>query len=272
MSMLTLHPLGSDAVPESVAVVRLARRNHGHAISLDALLDLIDRIERIQRRPDARLLVLEGTEDAFCAGLDHRELHELRLAGNREPFARVLEGTKRLITLLALELDIPTIAKVQGPAVGAGFGLALSCDVVVASTRATFGATQVLAGLYPDFGLTHFLHERVGPGLATELCLTGKIFDAHEAQKLGLVSRVAPPHAFEREVGTLATKMSAAPRAVGQALRRQLAERRRPGLMDALERERVAQLAAFESDESLERLAELRARFAAGVGRAARPQ
>ncbi|MCZ7526644.1 MAG: enoyl-CoA hydratase-related protein [Acidimicrobiia bacterium] len=84
----------------------------------------------------------------------------------------------------------PSIAAVNGPAIGAGFGLALACDIRLASPAARFGATFIAMGLVPDYGVSYFLPRVVGTSTALELLLTGRMVDAEEARALGIVSRV----------------------------------------------------------------------------------
>jgi len=265
--MLTTPPVPSARQYQGLEVISLGQLNRRKSLDEQGLRNLILRLEEIQHRDDVRLVLLEGMSGVFSTGPDHEELLELRRTGQEERFRSMLDAVNRAVMLLAVELRVPVLAAAEGPAVGWGFGLVLASDFTIASTRATFGATQILAGLHPDFGLTYFLPERLGPALALELCLSGRILDAHDAQKIGLVSRVAPPHAFSREVGSLAARICGAPKAVAVGLKQRVGDARRRALEETLREETRAQLEAFRSKDALDRMNELHARFDANVTR-----
>ena len=133
------------------------------------------------------VVVLTGADPAFCAGLDLRELGSsaANLVGgrddeNRSPFTVLWTMTK------------PVIGAINGPAVTGGFELALGCDFLVASERATFGDTHARVGVTPGGGMSVFLPQTVGLRKAKEMSLTGNFVDAHEALALRLVNHVVP--------------------------------------------------------------------------------
>lgn len=131
-----------------------------------------------------RVVVLSGAGSAFCAGADLPELFGRPDRPHAETTA-VLRGYYRAF-LDVHELDIPTIAAVNGPAVGAGLNLALACDLLIAGTAATFGATFARIGLHPGGGCTWFLVRRLGYARALEILLRGRTLDAGEAVASGL--------------------------------------------------------------------------------------
>lgn len=136
----------------------------------------------------ARVLVITGTGEDFCAGADLGDEPSTSSADNA---ARMRRSTRAAMALH--RLSKPTVAAVDGVAVGAGMNLAIGCDVVVASTRARFSEIFVKRGLTVDFGGSWLLPRLVGMARAKELALTGRMVDADEALAIGLVGRVVDP-------------------------------------------------------------------------------
>jgi enoyl-CoA hydratase len=137
----------------------------------------------------ARVLVVAGRGSAFCAGADLGAVFDAEHATPSQMRARQLSYYESFLTLR--ELDIPTIAAVQGPAVGAGLNLALVCDIVIAGPRARFGVTFAKLGLHPGGGCTAFLVRRMGPGRALRTMLLGEVIDGPRAVELGLADELA---------------------------------------------------------------------------------
>ncbi len=139
----------------------------------------------------ARCLVVTGAGTAFCSGDDVKQV----MGGGDGRPAEKLAASPRLTPAgeALLTTDVPTVAAVNGPAIGWGMELALMCDLRVASEAARFGAAFVLRGLCCDVAGLARLASLVGREHATELLLTGKVIDAAEALRIGLVSRVVPP-------------------------------------------------------------------------------
>jgi enoyl-CoA hydratase/carnithine racemase len=137
---------------------------------------------------DIRAVVVAGRgERAFCAGSDVGEFEEQRGEAGRERLA-LEQGTWRLLA----ELPMPTLAAIEGNALGGGLELALACDLRVASERARLGLPEVRLAVIPGAGGTQRLPRIVGPARARELILTGRVLDAAEAERIGLVTRVVP--------------------------------------------------------------------------------
>jgi enoyl-CoA hydratase/carnithine racemase len=137
---------------------------------------------------DIRAVVVAGRgERAFCAGSHVGEFEELRGEAGRERLA-LEQGTWRLLA----ELPMPTVAAIEGNALGGGLELALACDLRVASERARLGLPEVRLAVIPGAGGTQRLPRIVGPARARELILTGRVLDAAEAERIGLVTRVVP--------------------------------------------------------------------------------
>ncbi|HYI23373.1 MAG TPA: enoyl-CoA hydratase-related protein [Candidatus Limnocylindrales bacterium] len=137
---------------------------------------------------DVRAVVVTGSGDrAFSAGSDVKGFEGHRGSAGRPHFTREEAVFKRLA-----DLPMPTIAAIEGNALGGGLELALACDIRVASERASLGLPEVRLAVTPGAGGTQRLPRVVGVGVAKEMALTGRILDAQEAKEIGLVSRVVP--------------------------------------------------------------------------------
>ncbi|MET1232282.1 MAG: enoyl-CoA hydratase-related protein [Candidatus Limnocylindrales bacterium] len=181
-----------------------------------------------------RAVVLTGAGRAFCAGQDLRERGDgaPSLAGElRERYIPIVEALHRL--------EKPVVAAVNGVAAGAGFSLALACDLRVMSETATFISAFGRIGLVPDSGLSWFLPRLVGPARAAEIIFTTDPVDAVTAERIGLVERVVPADACLAEAEALAARLATgAPLAIGLAKR---------SLAFSLEHDLAASL-AFEAE------------------------
>lgn len=170
-----------------VEIVVLNRPDVLNALDRATLEDLAEAFARVASEGTARALVLTGEGRAFAAGADIAQMRALDPVG-AEDFSRL--GHR---TFEALEgLPIPTLAAVNGFALGGGCELALACDWIYASEKARFGQPEVALGLIPGFGGTSRLLRRVGIGWAKELVLTGDPIVADEALRIGLANRVYP--------------------------------------------------------------------------------
>ena len=173
-------------------VLTLDRPKSLNALDLGILEALAARLDDV-RAGDARALVLTGEGRAFAAGADIAAMGRMN-PFEAERFSRL--GHRVFESLESLE--IPTIAAVNGFALGGGCELACACDWIYASTKARFGQPEVGLGLIPGFGGTSRLLRRVGLAWAKELVLTGATISADEAARIGLVNRVFEPEALEQ--------------------------------------------------------------------------
>lgn len=171
--------------------------------------------------PDVSVVVLAGAGDkAFCSGADLGSMGHGTATGEADPSRNAGEpglltqhearGELALLFEQMWGLGKPTIARVQGWAMAGGFGLALACDLVVASDRARFGAPEVNVGLWP-FMITVPLVRSMPPKKALELMLTGRVVDAQEADRLGFVTSVVPHEELDRAVDELAATLASKP-------------------------------------------------------------
>lgn len=159
----------------------------------------------------ARCVVLRGAGPAFCAGWDIASIRP----DQDDPVALIGDVVAPLLRKLR-SLTVPTIAAVAGPALGFGFGLALSCDLCLAAEDALFGSPFRAIGMVPDSGTHYFLQSRLGPALAAELIYTGRLLAGSDAAQMRLINRAVPAGALGDETARLAAGIAAGPT---QALR-----------------------------------------------------
>lgn len=177
---------------------------------------LRDALTRLRAADDVRAVVVSGRgERAFCAGSHIGEFEGLR--------GRVAEGKlllEKLVYRQLAELPMPTIAAIEGDALGGGLELALCCDLRVASARARLGMPEVRLAVLPGSGGTQRLPRVVGPARAKELILTGRIISADEAERIGLVNQVVPAGEARKAAEAVAEEIAArGPLAVREAKR-----------------------------------------------------
>lgn len=183
-------------VERGVATLTLNRPERLNALNLELKARLAQTISEIGRRADIRAVVLSGSGRAFCSGGDIREMDAGR--SGREVRQRLLAMHHEVVIPLS-RLEKPVIAAVNGPAVGAGFSLALACDFIMAAEHATFSMIFTQRGLVPDSGAAYMLPRLIGLSRAKELAFTGRTLDAAQAGQLGLVHRVVTAEALLSE-------------------------------------------------------------------------
>jgi enoyl-CoA hydratase len=169
-------------VRERIATVTLNRPEARNALSSEVLDLLPRRLEEVDGRDDVDIVILTGTDPAFCAGLDLKELGSsagnLGRAGGEGAHGPFPAMTK------------PVIGAINGPAVTGGLEIALNCDFLVASDRARFGDTHTRVGVMPGWGMTVLLAEAIGVRRAREMSFTGNFLSGQEAYEWGLVNHL----------------------------------------------------------------------------------
>ena len=196
---------------EGVATLTLNRPEKLNAWNEEMGREALQAVEEIRRDSEVRVLVVTGAGRGFSSGAD------LTAMAQREqglPTERVTLSTLPGVVALAYELrnlDRPTIAAVNGVAAGAGFGIALACDIRIASDQARFSQIFVKRALVPETGSTYFLTKLLGTAKACELMFTGDFVDAAEAERLGIVNKVVPHDELMNETMALAKKIASGP-------------------------------------------------------------
>ncbi len=202
----------------SVVTLTMNRPEIRNALTGNTAVDeLVSAFERISADHSVRAVILTGAGPAFSSGGNLKDMQRY-FSGSVDPVKTRSEyrhGIQRL-TLAAYDLEVPTIAAVNGPAVGAGCDLACMCDIRIASERASFAESFVKVGLVAGDGGAWLLPRVVGMSRAAEMSFTGDPLSAAEALACGLVSRVVPAEDLLGEADRLATRIARNP---GQALR-----------------------------------------------------
>ena len=177
---------------DHIATITLNRPEARNAYSGPMVRQLVESLDRAEADDQVRAVVVTGAGDAFCAGGDLKAMRDKSgmFAGDA---VELRDNYKKGIQTIPRRFDSfekPTIAAINGPAIGAGLGLALMCDLRISSDEAKFGSTFAKVGLIPGDGGAYFLTRVVGFARALELMLTAKIIDAAEADDIDLVHRI----------------------------------------------------------------------------------
>jgi enoyl-CoA hydratase len=216
-------PLGIDVSADGVATLTLNRPEKRNALSI-ALRDAIsDTLHDWQDEPSVRVVVLTGSPPVFSAGFDLAEFQDPALA-------RAIRHSSARYHRTVWSFPKPTVAAVNGHALGGGFDLATLCDLRIASTEVTFGHPEVKFGAPPLFTPLRWL---VGDGIARDLCLTGRRIDAAESLRTGLVSRIVAPDTVVDEARSVALQIAEAPQRTLQATKRYLTGNQGLGFEDS---------------------------------------
>jgi enoyl-CoA hydratase len=186
---------------QAVAMVRLNRPQALNALSDRLIAELSAALDGFEADSGVAAVILTGSEKAFAAGADIKEMAavtfiEAYLTNRAAALERVARFRK------------PLIAAVSGYCLGGGCELALMCDIVLAADSARFGQPEITLGIMPGMGGTQRLPRAIGKAKAAEMILTGRLIDAAEAERAGLVSRVVPATALMEEALTVAKKIA----------------------------------------------------------------
>jgi len=251
-------PLLTDATLElddRVATLTFRRNDVRNALTGTTLVDdMLAAICWANRSPDVSVMIITGDGAAFSSGGNVKEMQERRgtFAGST---IQIQENYRRGIQQLPLALhtaEIPLIAAVNGPAVGAGLDLACMCDLRIASRTALAGETFINLGIIPGDGGAWFLQRLIGYQRAAELTLTGRMLTAEEAVQLGLFLEVVEPDALLPRARELARQMAAKPPRAVRLTKRLLKLAQRTELNDFLDLCAAFQAMAHHTDDHLE--------------------
>ncbi|TNM37631.1 enoyl-CoA hydratase/isomerase family protein [Nocardioides albidus] len=234
---------------EGVALLVLDQPELRNAMSDEMTESWVRAVDHLAADPSVRVVVVTGEGKGFCSGGNLSWLAS-------EPGASVDELRSRMLPfyrawLSIRRLEVPTIAAINGAAVGAGLCVALACDIRYAARGARMGVPFTRLGIHPGMAGTYLLSEVVGPAAARDLFLTGRLVDADEALGLGLVSRVWEPGEFRAGVLSTAAEVAAAAPVATRLTKRAL-QRGHASIESALEWEGLAQPVTLATEDLLE--------------------
>jgi enoyl-CoA hydratase/carnithine racemase len=232
-------------VSDAIATVTLDRPDSLNAFAGTMREDLLAAIQEAANC--SRVLILAGAGKAFCSGGDVRAMENL----GEEDLKTVVRQGQRVVICLR-NLPIPTVASVHGVAAGAGFSLAMACDLRIASRTARLGATFSRIGLHPDWGGTYFLTRLAGPGVARDLVLSGRLVDSDEALRLGLVNWLVPAEDLPKFTREKAQELRDGAPVSHRWAKKAIALAESGSLEEVLDFEEKAQLACFATEDRRE--------------------
>lgn len=253
---MEIRPFTTFEQDGKIACITLNRPESRNAIGThEDCAELAEIFERIQNETSISCLVLTGAGSAFCAGGDIKAMKERngigRLDSPAATRANYRRGVQRVIRAL-WECEVPTIAAINGPAIGLGCDLACACDLRIASPNAKFAASFINVGLVPGDGGAWILPRSVGMARAAEMIFTGDRIDAQQAVEYGLISRVVSLENLVEEAKLLAHKIAAQPAKSLRLAKRLLRESQHQRLSDVLELSAAYQALAHETEDHQE--------------------
>jgi len=237
---------------DKIALVAFNAPDKLNALSVDMGHAFKATIQNLSTKKDLRALILTGKGKAFSAGGDLDWLIERHHQSDKmEENSKTMVGFYKMFLSLR-KLECPIIAAINGPAIGAGFCVAIGgCDIRIASNKAKMGLNFVKIGLHPGMAATHFLPALVGPSTAASLLLTGKIIGAEEALNSGLVSKICDDPVAESIELAEEIAFKSAPMAVKTCLET-LRQKQNIGLEEAMKRESEAQAITYATKDFLD--------------------
>lgn len=245
---------------EAVAVLTLNRPDIRNAITGDRMIREIEDVCReVQENQKVCALIITGAGSAFSAGGNVKDMKERKgmfSGGPGELRENYRKGIQR-IPLALSRIDVPTLAAVNGPAIGAGCDLACMCDIRVAGDKAKFGETFAAVGLIPGDGGAFFLPRVVGFSRALELAFTCRVIDAPEALRIGLVSEVTPQDKLLDRSMEIAEEIARQPAGTLRMAKRLFYFAQGKSLEETLEVSAAMQALCHHTDEHAEALEKL---------------
>ncbi|MDH3497782.1 MAG: enoyl-CoA hydratase [Gemmatimonadota bacterium] len=240
-------------IAEGIGTITLNRPEKLNAFAGRMRQEIAQAVRAMAEDAAARVIVITGAGRAFCAGADIGYMQELTERNDVDGFRALVEAGREVVTTIRATAK-PVVASLNGPAAGGGANLALSCDLRIASDKATIGQTFNRIGLHPDWGGTFFLPRLVGVAKALELIFSAEMVPAEEALRIGLVNRVVPHERLAAETHAVAVMLAAKP-PLGLALaKRAVYASDAAGLSEMLDVELEHQLACFQSEDAREGL------------------
>lgn len=236
---------------DAVATITLNRPEKLNAIGGPMREEILAALYSVESDESLRVVILTGAGRGFCAGGDIDNLKRLRDAKDEEGFRAIL-SKGQAISRFIRSMSKPVIAAVNGPCAGAGFSLALSCDIRIGSEEASFGPSFARIGLHPDWGGSWLLPRLIGSARSCELVFTGGMVSAVDAERIGLVNRVVSPDSLIASAEKLARSMARNPSGVLGLAKKSIHRSLGIDFESAMAAETAAQMECFHSEDFLE--------------------
>lgn len=195
---------------EGIATITLNRPDKLNAINTEMAQELFLSVDEVARDKETKVVVLTGAGRGFCSGADLETLTAGEFGSIIDKKDWVQSAGAHFVKRLA-NLEKPVITAVNGPAIGAGFGLALAGDYIIASDKASFSMIFVRMGLIPDSASLFLLPRLLGVSKAKEICFSGDSIDAMEAERIGLVNKVVATDQLKSATTELASRLAQGP-------------------------------------------------------------
>jgi len=233
----------------TVGLVTLNRPQALNALSGALTRDLAAALDELEADPEVGAIVLTGNEKAFAAGADIKEMKDMD--ATQAYLADFVDATWERVSTCRK----PVIAAVAGYALGGGCELAMMCDFIIAADNARFGQPEITLGILPGIGGTQRLTRLVGKSKAMDLCLTGRMMDAEEAERAGLVARVVPAESLMSEALSVAETIGARSRPAAYMVKEAVSRAYETTLAEGIRFERRLFHASFGSADQKEGMA-----------------
>jgi enoyl-CoA hydratase len=235
-----------SSLREGILSLKIAREEKRNALNSDVWNGLQRVLEDVRGSDQVAVVILTGGGDrAFSSGAD---IEYLQSRSTED----VLRGLAQSVYETVETLPQPVIAAINGDAIGGGCELAMACDIRIASRTARFGQPEVNLGIIPGAGGTHRLSGLVGAGVARDLLLTGRLIDADEALRIGLITRLSDPRSLMSDAWTLALDLKVKPRLALALIKNASVAAQAAGHTGSLYVERFAQAIATNSPDARE--------------------
>ena len=189
---------------QGIAIIKLNRTKVLNAMNKQLWLDFQAALEDAKNDSEIKVLIVTGEGRAFSTGADLKESKTRTLEAYREYLEELQEASRKII-----RFEKPTIAAINGYAIGSGYELALACDIRIAAEEAKIGSPEAKVTSSVTGGAFRLVQDLIGPGKASELLFTGEYIDGKEAERIGLVNKTVPLEQLETEVRQMAEKITA---------------------------------------------------------------
>lgn len=234
-------------IKDRICLLTLNRPEKLNALTDEMAKDFRETIERLKIDSEPRVMVITGAGRAFSAGGNLDKIQE-SIGGN--PIARKKESFAFYRSFLRImSLDIPTIAAINGHAIGAGACLPMACDMRLASSDAKIGFTFIKIGLHPGMGAEYFLNRIIGRARTFELLMTGDVITAEEAYRIGLINHITTPEELMDRAMELARKIASMPALPIKMMKESIEAAMYGGLLDTLNRQAAYQAICYMGDD-----------------------